>query len=379
MDALRSAIAFLAVDHRCETAFTLLATALLVFPIFTYVAIGWRANREDIDNSITNPAKRIYLDRFRNFHTASDDEASERFAEMYYRRFGRRYFVCPTILIILIILVLASLVAEFAIDHSVDAAAVAKIDHIWKSQLQLNPGAAAAIAGAYMWVVSDFISRSRRLDFSPADIMWGALRLVIATPLGLSIGTILKDDVVPFIAFALGAFPLTTIIVMLRELANKQLGLQVGPTEQNPLRQIDGIDKDLVDRLANEDINSVAQLAYCDPIQLTMRTNLTFNAVVDLVGQSLAWIYLGNKISQLRPLGIRGAYEVRQLIDDRASQDGNLQRPADAIVPAIAGVLGLDGERVWFVLRQIAYDPYTDFIYSTWSAPPQPPPPAPPA
>lgn len=374
MDALRSAIAFLAVEHRGETAFTLLTTILLVFPIFTYVAIGWRANREDIDNSITDSAKKIYLDRFRNFHAASTDAASARFAKMYNRRFGRRFFFCPTILIALIILVLASLVAEFAIDYSVDAAAVAKVDHIWKSQLQLNPGAAAAIAGAYMWVVSDFISRSRRLDFSPTDIMWGALRLVIATPLGLSIGTILKDDVVPFIAFALGAFPLTTIIVMLRELANKQLGLQVGPSEQNPLRQIDGIDKDLVDRLANEDINSVAQLAYCDPIQLTMRTNLTFNAVVDLVSQSLAWIYVGDKISQLRPLGIRGAYEVRQLIDDRASTDEDIQRPANAIVPAIADILGLEGERVWFVLRQIAYDPYTDFIYSTWSTPPEPPP-----
>lgn len=377
MDAVRSAIASLAVEHRGETAFTLLITVLLVFPIFTYVAIGWRANREDIDNSITNPAKRIYLDRFRSFRAASDDEASARFTKMYYRRFGRRFFFCPTILIILITLVLASLVAEFAIDRSVDAGTVAKIDHIWKSQVQLNPGAAAAISGAYMWVVSDFISRSRRLDFSPTDIMWGALRLVIATPLGLSIGTILKDDVVPFIAFALGAFPLTTIVVMLRQLANKQLGFEVGPTEQNPLLGIDGIDKDLVDRLANEDISSVAQLAYCDPIQLTMRTNLTFNAVVDLVSQSLAWVYVGNKISHLRPLGIRGAYDVRQLIDERASHDDNIRRPADAIVPAIADALGLGGERVWFVLRQIAYDPYTDFIYSTWSPPVQPPAPAP--
>jgi hypothetical protein len=65
---------------------------------------------------------------------------------------------------------------------------------------------------------------------------------------------------------------------------------------------------------------------------------------------------------------------VRQLIDDRASTDEDIQRPANAIVPAIADILGLEGERVWFVLRQIAYDPYTDFIYSTWSTPPEPPP-----
>jgi hypothetical protein len=28
----------------------------------------------------------------------------------------------------------------------------------------------AAIAGAYLWVVDDFISRARRLDFAPSDV-----------------------------------------------------------------------------------------------------------------------------------------------------------------------------------------------------------------
>jgi hypothetical protein len=37
----------------------------------------------------------------------------------------------------------------------------------------LPDAAMAAIAGAYLWVVDDFISRARRLDFTPADVMWG--------------------------------------------------------------------------------------------------------------------------------------------------------------------------------------------------------------
>lgn len=370
MDWLSSTVHFLAVDYRGEAAFTILTSLLLILPILVYVQAGWRANREDIDNSITASAKRIYLDRFRQQQTPNNDIAVRAFYKMYHQRFGRRFFIFPTIMTTLIILVLTSLLAEFVIDHSSSADVNGKIGRLWEPQLALNSGAAAALAGAYMWVVSDFISRSRRLDFSPTDILWGALRLVIATPLGLSMGTIVNQSVVPFVAFALGAFPLNTIIVMLRQLANKQIGVEVGPTtEKNPLLEIDGIDKDLIDRLANEDINSVVQLAYCDPIKLTMRSNLTFNAVVDLVSQSLAWAYVGNKISALRPLGIRGAYEVRQLIDELRSPDPNTRNPANSIVPVIATVLNLQGDSVWFVLRQIAYDPYTDFIYSTWSPP----------
>src|ERR1019366_864152 len=151
------------------------------------------------------------------------------------------------------------------------------------------------------------------MDFSPADVMWGALRIVISVPLGLSLGSIINKEVVNFAAFGLGAFPLTTIAVALRQLWYKQLGVELGPTEKSDLLGLDGIDKPLVERLAIEDITSIVQLAYCDPIQLTMRTNLSFNAVVDLVSQALAWVYLGEKLTAIRPLGCRGAYEVRQL------------------------------------------------------------------
>ena len=176
-----------------------------------------------------------------------------------------------------------------------------------------------------MWVVSDFISRSRRMDFSPADVMWGALRLVISVPLGLSLGSIVNQEVVDFVAFGLGAFPLTPSSSCSRQLSYQYLKVELGPTENNDLLLLDGIDKPLAERLSNEDITSIVQLAYCDPIQLTMRTNLSFNAVVDISGEStLAWVYIGNKLPAIRPLGIRGAYEVaRQLIHDLSASDGS--------------------------------------------------------
>jgi len=322
------------------------------------VRVGWKYKSEDITHSIEDPAKILYLAKFQKSSINNVGIANQEFFRLYYRRFGRRHFIFPLILITIIVIIISSLVAE----------GVTSLEgHIWKPQISLNSTAIAALAGAYMWVVSDFISRSRRMDFSPADILWGGLRLVISVPLGLSLGAIVNKEVVDFVAFGLGAFPLTTIQVMLRQLSYTYLKVELGPTEKNDLLGLDGTDKPLVERLANEDITSIVQLAYCDPIQLTMRTNLSFNAVVDLVSQALAWVYVGDKLTVIRPLGVRGAYEVRQLLNDLASNDPPTKDAAEKIVPTIATNLGLENDRVWFVLRQISNDPYTDFIYLTWS------------
>ena len=167
-----------------------------------------------------------------------------------------------------------------------------------------------------MWVVSDFIWRARRMDFSPADVLWGTLRLFIAAPMGLAFGGIVKPEVLAFVAFGLGAFPLETIVSFLQQLSVKTLQVQVGASQDSELRKLDGVDRNLAERLEHEDISSIVQLAYYDPIQLTMRSNLPFNAVVDLVSQALAWVYIENKIQILRGYGLRGAYELRGLCED---------------------------------------------------------------
>jgi len=238
---------------------------------------------------------------------------------------------------------------------------------LWATNFRLNYTGLAAIAGAYMWVVGDFIWRARRMDFSPADVLWGTLRLFIAAPLGLSLGSVVKPDIWSFVAFGLGAFPLETIQMFLRQLSAKALQIDLGTTQKSDLLNLDGVDQKLVDRLAYEDIMSIVQLAYCDPIQLTMRSNLTFNAVVDLVSQSLAWVYIGDKLPALRSLGLRGAYEIRQFLEHLGPQADALDRlNANRIVPSIAQRLGLAEDNMWYVITTIAYDPYTDFIYQTW-------------
>jgi hypothetical protein len=353
---------FLNRSYEIEAILVVALTVLLMYPIFQYIFIGWRNNRQAIMSIIDDQAKITYLKKIRKLsEDINKRNVKNIFDKFYTKKFGRRRFVVPTVIMFVVIVILSSIEVEFFIKGE---------NFVWKPTLSINGVAAAALAGAYMWVIGDFISRARRLDFSPADVSSGSLRLVIAAAVGLSFGSIVKDDVGAFIAFGLGAFPLGTIQIILRQLSYKKLGIEIGPVETNNLLSLDGVDKQLIERLSNEDINSVAQLAYYDPIWLTMSSNLTFNAVVDLVSQALAWVYVGEKLSLLRPLGIRGAYEFKTLfecvsLDDL--EDPKNKESAMKLLPVIAETLGRKVEEVDFLLREIALDPYTDFIYAVWS------------
>jgi hypothetical protein len=173
------------------------------------------------------------------------------FNQRYHRRFGRRHFIVPVLVLTLLVLLEASLCIESLIKPK---------SALWAESFRLNEAGLAAVAGAYMWVVSDFIWRARRMDFSPNDVLWGTLRLFIAAPLGLSLGSILEPKVWAFVAFGLGAFPLEPIQTILRQRTAKALEIDLGTTQKSELLNLDGVDQILVDRLAYEDITSIVQL-----------------------------------------------------------------------------------------------------------------------
>ena len=113
----------------------------------------------------------------------------------------------------------------------------------------------------------------------------------------------------------------------------------------------------------------MTQVAYRDPVQLIMRSNLTFNFVTDCMNQALAWIYLKDDLSKVRPLGIGGACEVRYLMTDYDDAGIDMDRKAAhdravAAFPKIAAALTQDPETLQFLFRQIAEDPVHSISFS---------------
>jgi hypothetical protein len=189
--------------------------------------------------------------------------------------------------------------------------------------------------------------------------------------LGIAFASVAKDSVGPFVAFALGAFPLEALSSKLRRLTDKGLGLEATPIEANDnVIRLQGINPTIVERLQSEDISTVTQLAYCDPVRVTMRSNLSFNFVTDCMSQALAWIYLEGNLEKLRPLGMRGAVEIKFLmdeLDDPDEENADARARAIAALPKMAAAINQDPATLQIVFRQISEDPFTNFLESVWT------------
>jgi hypothetical protein len=150
---------------------------------------------------------------------------------------------------------------------------------------------------------------------------------------------------------------------MLRRIATDKFGLADVPNSgSTELQKLSGIDLRISERLADEDISTIAQLAYADPVKLAIRTNLQYSVLVDYSSQAILYLYVGDKISKLIAVGLRGAYEVRDLVlalerDDTQARDVLAEAAKITEYP-------INGMRN--ILRMVGYDPYTTFLYESF-------------
>ena len=338
----------------------LIGTGALMLPLLRYLCIGWEAKRKDILDGLSRSARLEYFKMFcRSNPPPEESKISTEFEKLYDKWYGRRFFWAPGLLLFLVGIVAVTTVVFTGLN---------RLGYMKNPLVDLPVTALAAIAGAYLWVVDDHIARARRLDFVPSDVHWGVLRIVIAIPMGYAFAAITSKSLGPFIAFAVGAFPLATLISMLRRIAEKNLGMGATPDEaSDDIIKLQGVNKTIVERLLNEDITTVTQIAYCDPVRLAMRSNLAFNFVTDCMNQALAWMYFQDGLYAIRPLGMRGAVEIKSLIDSYDEAAGPDHDRAVAAMPLIASAIKQEEKTLQITFRQIAEDPYTIFLHEVWT------------
>lgn len=343
----------------------LVAVLLICMPVRYYLLTAWSAKRRDIVDGLTEGACIRYFAMFCRGTTAPEEGTAARaFAAMFDKWYGRRNFAAS-----LVLLVTVATIAATAVASSLP------ISLGWETppSLKLPHAAIAALAGAYMWVVDDLISRARRLDMEPSDLLWSTLRLLICIPMGYAFSSVTIKELAPFIAFALGAFPITALTDMLRRLSKKGLSLEDTTQETaDNIIKLDGTNREIVERLALIDLRTILQIAYCDPVHTTMRSNISFNVITDLMGQALVRIYLRDGCDKIAKMGLRGAVEVRSFIIDLdyMGSDPEMLRHrqfATEMLPDVAAALSLTQPELQFVLRQIADDPYSMFLSEIWA------------
>jgi len=342
-------------EHWNEIIIIISLWSLIAYPLIGHVTCGLSKKESDICESLSTKSKRTYLKFFQRqikVDDSSSDEACEKAFVNHYRKwYGRRQYIFPIILSLIIA----------AIDSCIVGSQISKsiLEQPW--ELKVAP---SAVAGAYLFVACDLLTRSHSKNMSVADIMRNTLRLGIAIPLGYAFASLCKDNGV-FLAFAIGILPINTITIAVRQISNKKLGTEIGAgDQQSQVIKLSGVDTSIAERLQDADITTIAQLAWCDPIQLSMRTNLDFPYIMDACGQALAWVYLDDKLDKLRSIGLRSAIEIYYLTDDLTDDDAKAS--AVGILNLASEITQINNEGMLNTFKQIAADPYVEFLWNAW-------------
>jgi hypothetical protein len=332
---------------------------LLLTPPISFLAFAWRLRRKDLLDGLTEPAIRSYFEAFHNIPSQKIPEPRKAFEAYYSSQYGRSRFIIPLFLFAGISGLLLCWSAPSLVSM-LDAGAVGKG--------QLPALAIFSIMGAFMWILSDEIARSYSVIMSPADIYWWSFRIVIAVPMGYAVSAAVKEPIAPPIAFLLGAFPIAQLMSIARRIAAQKLGLSdSAENEISELQSLQGVDIRHAERFASEGISTILQLAYCDPIKLAIRTGFSYSFVTDCICQALLWIYVEKDKATLRRCGLRSAYEVRCVWHDLASGDAVVKANADKVVQEAAAAINCPEASFRNALEQVAEDPYTEFLYLSWS------------
>ncbi len=374
MDSLLTIAAFL--QKHFSWFLAILLTSVLLVPVFEFFISGWERKRVQTIGNLSDNAKLLYFEQFvLEERNVTLQDANARFANYFIKTFGRKRFIIPVVMFVITSFVVV-LFSSITIHHYLYPGT----DVI----VALPSLALAANSGAYMYVLADLISRNRRLDLTPADFSWASFRFIIAVPFAYALSAMFNESIATTVAFLVGAFPTHTLRRIAQRLASRNLN--IGESEEkgvSELERLQGITTTNAEVFADEGVTTILQLAYSDPIDISIRTSFAFSYVVDCMSQALAWIYLEDDMKKLRRFSLRGAQEINFLhIELNGSEEEirsikynediakdrikKIRSTAADTLRSAALELNMDVEAFNRVVDEIAIDPYTRFLYNTW-------------
>jgi hypothetical protein len=327
----------------------------VVLPIVVYLVSVWTSRRDSLLDNFDDAAIILYYEQFHPTRKLARGHEQATFGKDFSSRYGRRHYVVP-----LMLLTVLTATSVFAGVRTLQW-----WQHVSPGAFAMSPIMASAMAGGFTWVIGDVLSRLRRRDLTAADVYNLSFRILIAGPFGWTLAQLAAPAVGVPLAFLLGAFPTSVLFTIARRLAATKLGVGDDPVSGAlELESLQSVTKTNAERYYDEGISTIVQLAYADPIDLTVRTNFDFNYVVDCISQALLWIYVGDHLKLMALYSLRGAQEAASLMDDVA--DSATKAQAMLTVTKAAADLNIDPAALLTTLQGVAEDPYTKFLVTVW-------------
>jgi hypothetical protein len=334
------------------------AWLMVIAPAIIFLGVAWSTRRDSLFSLMTDGTLELYYNRFYPSRKIDPKERVRIFRKDFGKRYGRRRYVFP----LLTLAVLSGWGLWGAAGTIKVWVKVAAPDRTYA----IDEIALGALLGGLTWIISDSLERFRTRDFTSHDVYNAVFRLLIAVPLGYSLGSFLDVKFKVAMAFLLGVFPTSTLFTIARRLGAKQFGLapdaaDAGGTSE--LEKLQSVATATAERFRDEGVSSIVSLAWTDPIDLTIRTNFEFSFVVDCISQALFWIYVRDDIQQLYVLSLRGAQEVSTFMDSVKAGDAGAKKT----LGEAAGRLKVSEEALFQTLTQVCEDPSTRFIVNIWA------------
>lgn len=338
---------------------SIIAWVTILLPTIVYLITDWRARRDQLFSILDEDALVLYYQKFFPALNERRESVRSRFKKDFYRLYGRRHYLIP-----LIFLATVSGLGMWGTEETV---------RFWltgTSSFKLPAIAISAFLGSYAWVLSDQFGRYESRNFTKHDIYRGVYRFLITVPIGFSLAAFVKDDFGVPVAFLIGTFPTQTLLKFGRRLVVDQIGLggQTQDAEDGPneLILLQGIDRENAERFQSVGLTTIVSLAWFDPIELTIRTNLEFNYVIDCISQALVWVYFGKDTPKLYNVSLRGAQEARYLWVTLGSDKPLEREAATQTLKKAAEILNTNETSLRHTLDVIADDPYSEFLAGIW-------------
>jgi len=344
---------------------------LFLAPSVTFILTGWRTRRKALLSSFRPRVIDLYFRQFNpsdnpvalKQNDASYSEDDEKKLKGALEKQYREYSGIKSL--VMIVLGLAFLAGLMLCWTALTVEQWIGVDN--KRSGLLPPVAIAAFFGGFMWVFNDHVARWPSWSFSKNQLLFCCLRLGISVPLGYSIGTFGNEHVMPAVAFLLGAFPTETLLGFGRRLVSKQFNFDTETQGQlTSLQSLPAVDSRAAEIFSQDQVSNVFDLAYADPILLSVQTNLRFIYVTECITQALLARYLGNGIEKVRNYGLCGSQEARNLWNSLKSTETAERQLAEARVAELGQVLNIGTAGLQGVLDEVACDPYTVFYAELW-------------
>jgi hypothetical protein len=338
--------------------------ALMAVPTIAYLFTGWKIRRDKLLAYLDSGALQVYYSQF-PYNPSKHTDLPKRFRDQFNYLYGRRHFVAPMLLF----------TGMCVIGMWISVRSVQAIFHVAPSPIGLPRTALFALAGGFIWVLSDQLARIAKRDIGPKDVYGWAFRLILCIPFGLSVAHVANEGLADTLAFFMGTFPTQTLFTLARRIASSKLNMGDDGGDTKPeLCCLQSVGRANAETFIDQGIDTIAALAWTDPVDLTIRTNFDFSYVLDCMSQALLWVYFEGKTRTLFPYSLRGSQEAIVLIRayDRATDltdPMSNSRQGKEIVAAVTGAAAataLPVEALLTALREVVADPYTQFIANVW-------------